>query len=53
MVKHIILWTLKEEFTAGEKAEIKAGIKAGLEVRSPACWRSKYIRRACPVPMRI
>ena len=23
MVKHIILWTLKEEFTAGEKAEIK------------------------------
>lgn len=31
MVKHIILWTLKEEFTDGEKAEIKAGIKAGLE----------------------
>lgn len=31
MVKHIILWKLKEELTAGEKAEIKAGIKAGLE----------------------
>lgn len=31
MVKHIILWQLKDEFSAGEKAEIKAGIKAGLE----------------------
>lgn len=31
MVKHIILWTLKEELTAAEKAEVKAGIKAGLE----------------------
>lgn len=31
MVKHIILWTLKEELTAGEKEEVKAGIKAGLE----------------------
>lgn len=31
MVKHIILWTLKEELTASEKAEVKAGIKAGLE----------------------
>ncbi len=31
MVKHIILWKLKEEFSEPEKAEIKAGIKAGLE----------------------
>ncbi|MBO5303112.1 MAG: Dabb family protein [Lachnospiraceae bacterium] len=31
MVKHIILWQLKDEFTAEEKAEIKTGIKAGLE----------------------
>lgn len=31
MVKHIILWTLKEEYTAAEKEEIKANIKAGLE----------------------
>lgn len=31
MVKHVILWTLKEELTAAEKAEVKAGIKAGLE----------------------
>ena len=31
MVKHVILWTLKENLTAAEKAEVKAGIKAGLE----------------------
>ena len=29
MVKHIILWQLKEELA--DKAEVKAGIKAGLE----------------------
>ncbi|MBO5744069.1 MAG: Dabb family protein [Clostridia bacterium] len=31
MVKHIILWTLKSEFTNEEKNEIKKGIKEGLE----------------------
>lgn len=31
MVKHIILWTLKEELSAEEKAQVKAGIKEGLE----------------------
>ena len=31
MVKHIILWKLKEEFSNAEKEEIKAGIKSGLE----------------------
>lgn len=31
MVKHIILWTLKEELSAEEKAAVKAGIKSGLE----------------------
>ena len=31
MVKHVILWTLKEEFSAEEKNDIKAGIKEGLE----------------------
>lgn len=31
MVKHIILWQLKDEYSAAEKEEIKAGIKAGLE----------------------
>ena len=30
MVKHIILWTLKE-MSDSEKAEVKAGIKNGLE----------------------
>ena len=31
MVKHIILWTLKDEYTQAQKAEIRAGIKEGLE----------------------
>ncbi len=31
MVKHIILWKLKDEFSAEEKEKIKAGIKEGLE----------------------
>ena len=31
MVKHVILWTLKEGFTQDELAEVKAGIKEGLE----------------------
>lgn len=31
MVKHVILWTLKEEYSKAEKETIKAGIKEGLE----------------------
>ena len=31
MVKHIILWQLKDELTAEEKLEVKKGIKEGLE----------------------
>ena len=31
MVKHVIVWTLKDEYSDSEKEEIKAGIKAGLE----------------------
>ena len=31
MVKHIILWQLKDELTAEEKERVKAEIKAGLE----------------------
>ena len=31
MVKHIILWQLKDGLSAAEKAEIKANIKTGLE----------------------
>ena len=33
MVKHVILWTLKDEFSEDEKANVKAGIKEGLESR--------------------
>ena len=31
MVKHIILWTLKNEYSEDEKMKIKAEIKEGLE----------------------
>ena len=31
MVKHVILWQLKDELSAEEKATVKAGIKEGLE----------------------
>ena len=31
MVKHVILWKLKEELTATEKEAVKKGIKEGLE----------------------
>lgn len=31
MVKHVILWQLKDELSDSEKAEVKTGIKTGLE----------------------
>jgi hypothetical protein len=31
MVKHVIIWTLKEELSHEEKAEVKKNIKEGLE----------------------
>ena len=31
MVKHVILWQLKDELTDTEKRSVKAGIKEGLE----------------------
>ncbi|MBO4864871.1 MAG: Dabb family protein [Eubacterium sp.] len=31
MVKHVILWQLKDELSAEEKVKVKADIKAGLE----------------------
>lgn len=31
MVKHIILWTLKDQYSAGEKEQIRRGIKENLE----------------------
>ncbi len=31
MVKHVILWTIKEEYKGDKLDEIKAGIKEGLE----------------------
>lgn len=31
MVKHVILWTLKDDLSAEEKEQVKLGIKEGLE----------------------
>ena len=31
MVRHVILWKLKEELSTEEKQAVKAGMKAGLE----------------------
>ena len=31
MVRHVIVWTLKEEYTRDQKKEIISGIKEGLE----------------------
>lgn len=31
MVKHVILWQIKDEFSDAEKIEIKKGVKEGLE----------------------
>ena len=31
MVKHVIVWTLKSDYSDEEKAQIKKGIKEGLE----------------------
>lgn len=31
MVKHVILWNLKDELTQEQKADVKKGIKEGLE----------------------
>ncbi|MCR5668632.1 MAG: Dabb family protein [Lachnospiraceae bacterium] len=31
MVRHVILWTLKEEIQGAEREAVKAGIKEGLE----------------------
>ena len=33
MVKHIILWQLKDELTTEQKAEVKAGINASASVK--------------------
>ena len=31
MVRHVIVWTLKDEYSDEEKSSIKSGIKEGLE----------------------
>ena len=53
MVKHIIVWTLKDEYSAEEKEAIRRGIKEGLERlqgKIPGLKEIGYGRTACPVP---
>ena len=33
MVKHVILWKLKEELAGAEKETVKAGIKSGISFK--------------------
>ena len=43
MVKHVILWQLKDEYSADEKAAIKADIKAAskaLSAKFRDSWKS-------------
>ena len=57
MVKHIILWQLKEELDAAQKAEIPAQKSKrdwrDLRDRFRDSLRFMYRRRSCRLPMRI
>ena len=53
MVKHVILWQLKDELSAEEKAAVKAGIKEGLESLSAkfrGLWTSMSSLMLSPPP---
>ena len=53
MVKHVILWQLKDELSAEEKAAVKAGIKEGLEAfpaRFRGLWTSMSTLMLFPLP---
>ena len=53
MVKHVILWQLKDELSDAEKAAVKAGIKEGWKVwqaRSRALWKCMSTSTVSPLP---
>lgn len=49
MVKHVIIWTLKDEYSAEEKQAIKQGISRGLRRSSRPCrsceWEGAPVHR--------
>ena len=47
MVKHIILWTIKEEYSTEEKQKIIKGIKNGLESLEGKIPGLNYIKVNC------
>ena len=53
MVKHVILWQLKDELSAEEKAAVKAGIKEGQKAfpaRFRGLWTSMSTLMRSPPP---
>ena len=55
MVKHVILWQLKDELSDAEKAAVKAGIKEGLEGlagKVPGLWKCMSTSTVSPLPPR-
>ena len=53
MVKHVILWQLKDELSDAEKAAVKAGIRKGWKVwqaRSRALWKCMSTSPVSPLP---
>lgn len=53
MVKHVILWQLKDELSDAEKAAVKAGIKEGLEGlagKVRALWKCMSTSTVSPLP---
>lgn len=56
MVKHIILWKLKETIPPEEKEAVKRDIKVHLESldgKIPDCWISLSVQIRCRPPMRM
>ena len=55
MVKHIILWQLKDELSEEEKQTVKAGIKEGLEGLAGKVPGQRYMyrRRGWHPPMQM
>ena len=48
MVKHIILWNLKDEYSEEQKEQIRKGIKEGLEGLSRSCADWPFLRQHLP-----
>ena len=53
MVKHVILWQLKDELSDAEKAAVKGASRKGwkaLQAKFPALWKCTSTSMACLLP---